>query len=481
MDSVRTRPARLVWFSWWWALAVLLHTLQAWPVFGGMANPSWLALWEYVAAAAALVLIVRPLMLPALVVMSLGIFISAWMAAPLIGNHWMISALLSLGFLGTLAHALVRRTGLVVDALMRSFLPVARGVFLVFYTFSALAKINRGFVDPITSCATFFADQTAHSLGWQSLDTAGSGGVGRTIAVAVIVIELSVVLLLVLRRTRVWGVLLAVVFHGLIGLDGTHSFADFTALVYAFLILFLPERFFERATDLMGRVRGARAVHTVVRCVLAGLIVVLIVLLGSDDRGRTWSWVGDVRDVVWWVVTATVVLAVVGILVVGRERTRPESLVVLPTMRWLVVVPLIAGVNGVLPYAGLKTAYSWNMYSNLVTAPGYENGLLIPTGWGWDERQADLVQILDSSDPGLLQYRDDGYLIPMVMLRAYTSGRPSISLVYRRGDAVFTVDEVARDPELSKPVPALTRKLGALRSVDATRPARCQDRFLPAL
>lgn len=451
-------------------------------MFGGIANPTSLAVWEYVAAAAALVVLVRPRSLPALAVMSVGILVSAWLAAPIIGNHWVVASLLSLGLLGSIAYTVIRRRRPAVDGLASGFMPVARGVFLVFYFFSAIAKVNRGFVDPLTSCATFFADQTAHSLGWGSLDTAGSGALGRTITVAVIAVELSVVALLSLRRTRMWGILLAVLFHGLIGLNGTHSFADFTALVYALLVLFVPDCFFTWVRSVRARHTHLAAVGRISACYVVPVIVtVLLLVIGIDNGGGTYSWVGDIRDNVWRIMTVLVAIAVISFIVAERRQIAPGPLMVLPATRWLLIVPVIAIVNGVLPYAGLKTAYSWNMYSNLVTAPGYENGLLIPTGWGWSARQADLVQVLDSSDAGLLGYRDADYLIPMVMLRTYTSSRPSISLVYRRGDGVFQVDEVGRDPELSQPVSSWARKLAALRSVDATQPARCQDQFLPAL
>ncbi|MFM8528195.1 MAG: hypothetical protein ACKOD2_00680 [Ilumatobacteraceae bacterium] len=473
---------RLTWFSWWWAVAVLFHTLQAWPVFGGLANPTAVGMWEYVAAGAALVVIVRPAWLPALVPMSVGVVVSAWLAAPFIGNHWVVSSLLSIAFLAALGYRLARRRVPSGYALEGTFLPTARGVFLCFYSFSAIAKINRGFLEPLTSCATYFTDQTGRSLGWQSIDTAGSGAFGRAMAIGVIVIELSVVVLLAGRRTRMWGVLLGVLFHGVIGLDGTHSFADFTALVYAFLVLFVPDRFFPWVGQVLA---GRQAVATTCRYVrgylLAATALTLVLIIGIDDGGSTYGRVGDVRDGLWRLITVVVVVAVVGFMVAERRALRAERIVLVPVARWLLLVPLLAVVNGVLPYAGVKTAYSWNMYSNLVTAPGYENGLLVPTGWGWDGRQADLVQIVDSSDPGLRRYLDADYLIPFEMFRDYTSSRPSLSVVYRRGGELVTVPEAGVHPELSRPISVWRRKLGGLRSIDATGPARCQVSFLPAL
>ena len=120
------------------------------------------------------------------------------------------------------------------------------------------------------------------------------------------------------------------------------------------------------------------------------------------------------------------------------------------------------------------------MYSNLVTAPGKGNGLLIPTSWQWTSRQQDLVRIVESSGSALTIYATEGYLLTMTALRSYTSSHPDTSLTYERDGVRVTVPSTAADPLLSRRVGEWERRVFAFRSIDADEPARCQPYFLPA-
>jgi hypothetical protein len=120
------------------------------------------------------------------------------------------------------------------------------------------------------------------------------------------------------------------------------------------------------------------------------------------------------------------------------------------------------------------------MYSNLVTAPGRSNGLLVPTGWRWTDRQDDLVAVISSADSRLNVYAQERYLLTFTSLRAYTSSNPDTSLSYVRGGVRFDVAHTQTDPALSQQVGGWERRLFAYRAVDAGTPARCQPYFLPA-
>lgn len=485
-----TRPApalghtpgntRWRWFVALWALSLLFHLANVGFTSRMFVSPIGASWWGIGIAVLALVLLVRPDRLFPLALVSLAVPVLAWLEAPVMGNHWLVVTLVSLGVVGATLHSAVRgRSPEAVDT-TRVLEPVARGVFFVFYSFTALSKVNRGFLDPIVSCGTFFTDETARSIGWDSLDTAGSPFWGRVVVTAIIVVELSVVALLIIRRTRVLGVFVAVVFHGIIGLDGLHSFADFSSLVYALLMLFLPADFF---TAVSARLGGfARLASRSVRYACATSLVLVLAIRGSSLSGFWADFPADARDTVWRVFSLGLAV-VVGWYLVSRRRMdvdRKESITVVPATRWLLVVPLLAFLNGMTPYVGVKTTYSWNMYSNLVTAPGYENGLLIPTAWRWTDRQDDLVAVLSSSDPGLNIYAEERYLLTFTALRAYTSTRPDARLVYARGRTIIEVPSTRADPVLSRPVGGWERRLFAYRAVDSGVPARCQPYFLPA-
>lgn len=136
-------------------------------------------------------------------------------------------------------------------------------------------------------------------------------------------------------------------------------------------------------------------------------------------------------------------------------------------------------LNGLTPYLELKTAYGWNMYSNLVTVNGDSNHLLIRSTLPLRDGHQDLVTVVASDEPSLQAYADDGYLLPWPSLRTFLASNPDTALTYLRADELI---EVARagDTGLADPVPWWWRWM-PLRAVHAEEPARCQTFFLPAL
>jgi hypothetical protein len=144
-------------------------------------------------------------------------------------------------------------------------------------------------------------------------------------------------------------------------------------------------------------------------------------------------------------------------------------------------VPALVLLNGLSPFLELRTAYAFNMYSNLETADGTSNHYLVPRTLPVTDYQSDLVTVLQSSDPNLELYATSKFDIPFLQLRDYLSQHPDVSLQYRRGGVVHDVARASDDPALVEPVPSWQSKLFAFRSLDQTTPNRCQPVFYPAL
>jgi hypothetical protein len=144
------------------------------------------------------------------------------------------------------------------------------------------------------------------------------------------------------------------------------------------------------------------------------------------------------------------------------------------------VVIAVTFLNGLTPYTEIKTAYGFNMYANLRTSGGQSNHFLVRRTVPLRDGYTDPVEILDSSDPGLLLYRDGQYLVAYPQLRLYLLKHPEISVVYRRGTTTFSVARVGDQPALAVPA-AWWWHYFPLRAIDTSRTPRCQDVFLPAL
>ncbi|MEY2459060.1 MAG: hypothetical protein QOG30_890, partial [Acidimicrobiaceae bacterium] len=281
--------------------------------------------------------------------------------------------------------------------------------------------------------------------------------------------ELSIPILLLVRRTRHLGVVVGLVFHGLIALDQTHAFSDFSSVLTPLFVLFLPPAF---AHDVFGWFKEQLRVVIAAVC---GLVLVLQWKQGDtrlfrDARG--WAWV--------------VLLVLVLVFVVRFLRTRPEpierplALRANGVPRWAAVVPALVVLTGLSPYLELRTAYAFNMYSNLQTADGDSNHFLVTRTLPLTDFQSDLVRIKATSDPGLSLYIGS-FDLPFLQLRDYLSRHPDASLTYIRGGVERSVARASDDPALVEPVPSWESKLFAFRSLDQESPNRCQPSFFPAL
>lgn len=364
---------------------------------------------------------------------------------PQMGNHWLLAGLASLTIFVTNGHDPKMGAGL-------------RWLLIVFYGFAALAKLNAGFFDPSTSCAVFYANQSLGSWGVGNLPSATSG----VAILSTVLIEVSVVPLLLWRRTRWLGVVVASLFHGLISLDLDQHFYDFTAVLYFLLAAFLPD-----STASPAGLRPGPVVKWLVSP--AAVSLVLFSVLPPSDLSVQILSVGPF--VLW------LPFLVVWIRFVAR-RWEPPAIGWRPGLAGGAVVAL-AFINGLSPYAELKTAYSFNMYSNLLTAQGVSNHLLIRRTFPLRDGYDGPVEIVQSSDPGLEVYRERGYLIAYPQFQQYLVGR-SASITYVRDGVTTTVDDSQAISGLAMSGPWWWRFM-PLRALDQRSPPRCQDVFLPAL
>jgi hypothetical protein len=342
--------------------------------------------------------------------------------------------------------------------------------------FAAFSKLNSAFFDTTVSCSTYYFDETARSLGFNTPLTVGAGGLAHLLPFVTSGTELSIPILLLNKRTRVFGIVLGLGFHSLIALDRLHLFVDFSSVLAAMFVLFLPARF---ATSSLGFLREKGTPLLISWAIVASLV------LGAQWIGRgevAYSVFSEGCLFLWYVFDATILLGVIMWLV----RYRWQALERPFTLRgndpiWLAVVPALLVVNGLLPYFELRTAYAYTMYSNLRMVDGNSNHFIVRSSLPLSGRQADLVRVVASSDPGLSLYATDNYLLPWDSFRAYLAKHPNDAIIFERGGNRYRVDRAADYPELITSPSLFVRKLLALRAVDGNERARCQDVFLSAL
>ncbi len=463
----------LALFSVLWALAAIWHVLG-----NTRTAPGWA---QAALALAAGLVMWRPGSVTPLALLAVAGLVTAWEEAPLIGNHWVLAAFVDLAILMAMGTALLRRRWRSrVDLAARLF-PVARLCLLGFYGFAAFAKLNSAFFDRATSCALFFFNESTDSLGASALQLDGAAWLQWCVIVGTATAELSIPVLLAVRRTRHLGVVVALVFHGLLAIDRTHQFFDFSSVLAALFLLFLPRSSGTWVAERVGSIRARLALADerlpqVVHGALAIVPVVAALGVATDaidaDAARTVGW--------WpWQLMA-VALVVLTLRYLDQRPPAPALGALRPHHALFLLVPLLVVGNGLTPYLEVKTGYGWNMYSNLRTVGGDSNHLILRRSFPLTEEQHDLVEIEDSSDPALRGYALRGYALTWGQLRSYLADHPDARITYRRGSALVALHHASDQPELVEPLPEWREKLLPFRAVDLGSPERCVPAFGPA-
>ena len=146
-----------------WAMATLFHVWANPWSRGVLSDPSVLGASHVALSLAALVVLCRPRSKLALGALGALALTTAWVEAPLLGNHWLLAAIVNLALLVVLLVG-VHAAGIDRARLAARFLPVARWTLLAFYVFAAFAKLNHAFLTPKVSCAVYYGDELLRSL-----------------------------------------------------------------------------------------------------------------------------------------------------------------------------------------------------------------------------------------------------------------------------------------------------------------------------
>ena len=464
--------AALSLFSVMWALAAVWHLLG---------NPTGAPMPAQVLLTIGVGLVLwRPGAVGPLGILALGGLATVWGEAPALGNHWLLVGFVDLAVVMAIAVGLVRRRRLDRLDLARRLLPVARLCLLVFYGFAAFAKLNAAFFDRSVSCAVFYFKESTSSLGLAGLQLGGAGWVEWVVIVATAVIELSIPVLLIRRRTRHLGVVVGLVFHGLLALDRSHQFFDFSAVLAALFVLFLPPEAGTWVAERVGSVRarlllrderGPTVVHAVVVAVPVALAAACTLDRIDGERGIALGWIP------WQIYTVVVIGAVLRFLD-GHPPVAARAL--RPAHALLLLVPALVVLNGLTPYLELKTGYGWNMYSNLRTVDGDSNHVLVRATLPLTDEQAEPVRIISTDSLELQRYARNDYGLTWRQLRAYLAEHPEVAITYERAGERVVLARAGDDPDLVRPVPDWLAKLALFRPIDLTSPERCVPTFGPA-
>lgn len=359
-----------------------------------------------------------------------------------------------------------------------SIAPFLRAAFVVVLFAAAFAKLNTGFLDPVTTCAVWIMDAIPlltipPGLAWAAI----AGGV---------LIEFAIPVLLLFRRTRALGVLTGIAFGVMTALAGHAPFAGFG---WSFYLLFIPPGTLGRVVVIVRRAIPPRVRQVLMKASsspagwlilgAAALLVMAVVQIAPDELVALTKRYGASLAFCVWVAAWTLLL-----LVNWRHWLRPPQ----PgSMKFgaghpvFVLMLVLVLVNAASPYIGLKTRFSFTMFSNLQTEPDRWNHVVIPEAARIFGLQQGLVRFVEISDPELAEAvsgysgatrwssgaaMSDSAWVVLLAARSLVSNYPDATIRYEYEGESHLAAPVASDPILGEPVPLLIQKLGGFRPVD---------------
>lgn len=297
------------------------------------------------------------------------------------------------------------------------------------YAAAGFHKLNTGYLNKDESCSLLMLDKLA-SRGGVDVDPSGSSWLVLGL-LATVAWEFGAPVALMAPRTRRIGVLIAVAAHGALA---TISLHDFSAIALACLTLFMPTAIWDRLAWPIAAIRGlaiavgcgaiasalifgrVRYVVGVAGMLLVGLLAILLAV------ACLWHWNQEHE---------------------GHDEEQRQKRVQLDHLVGVVLVLAFAA----LPYVGLRTGGTFNMFSNVRTEMGVENHLLLPdfSIFGY---QDDVVEILET-DAWWKGEPLNGLAFPVVEFEDFRIGAKNweepVAMRYRYDGVDYQTSDLAND------------------------------------
>lgn len=466
-------PGRaLTLFAVLYAVAALVETFEAVIRFQHVTNPVTLS--QTLCFIAALWLLLRPGSLARFLTFCGIHAVMIFTILPRTPNHWLLGFVVDLSFLLTFLRLKLAVRGNTVSR--QDFYgvsaPLVRLALLALYFWAVFHKLNVDFFDRDISCGTSQIFRMKLLFPFLPVDAWAR----EAVIYGTLALEGAIPVLLALRRTRTLGLLVAVVFHMVLGF----LYTGFSATLFAYFALFANRDLLASVPD------GATLRRRFAPGLLAFAATYVLLVYGFEVRlqalGVLWmlygfGWIAVLIPSVWPL----------------SDSETPCAPAFAVPHKILLVLPALVFLNGLNPYLGLKNVQSFSMFSNLKTAGGTSNHLLVPASWQVADFQNDLVTILSSSDSVLAELTEarryihffsttvhpsghpaldlppPRFQLPYAALRARVKhykreGRSDLDIRYERGGEIHEIHRAEQDPELAN-FPYLLEKFFLLRAV----------------
>ncbi len=410
---------------------------------------------------AALLLFARPASARALFLLMLVSTVSTFVQAPVASNHTMVRSALLLGYWASYIYAAFK--GSRWSAIFANFTVAGQAALVGMYFFGIFHKINTDFLNPETSCAVAL---------WRLMPTPLSALDHPLILQMTIygtfVVEGVLILMLLVPRFRHYGIVGGILFHLLLAMSSFSMYLSFTLLSIALHALFLngegATRILQSREMMLVRSRAQNPAYW-----LAATVLILFMAYAAYGGHYTLA-------------TAAVLPIILPFCYLVVRYGRSDRRFFEPGKgRAAFVIGTFVGAlffaNGFMPYLGVKSAQSINMFANLRLEEGISNHLILRNAPGPFTNLESVALIEDSGgDPRLEWYKQTGFGIVYLELLAHLHENPGTTISYEmKGERFSNVSAQTRAADIDALLPSpLIRKWFHFQPVDLRQPENCR-------
>ena len=268
-------------------------------------------------------------------------------------------------------------------------LPLLRTSLLALYFFVVLHKLNYDFFKTDISCGAVLFENLLNNLKLINIGfidnfySTNQSLIANFSIYFSLCAELTIPILLLFKGSRNLGLILGLLFHFLLGLEGLGAIVSFTAMMFTYLVLFSSDALVAKALET---IKNFKRYFIIGFTITTLLIAISLGFLSHNIFNK-------VVGLVWVIYT----LITIGFYI-KNIRLKSENTLRLNSeylIFWM--FPLLVVLNGFAPYLGLKTQTSFSMFSNLITENGKTNHFFIPSELQIFDYQREIVIIKDTN------------------------------------------------------------------------------------
>ena len=386
--------------------------------------------------------------------------VSAIAQAPVSSNHTILRNFVLVGYWMSFLYAMFK--SLKASDVFSNFTVAGQGALFVMYFFGVFHKINTDFLNPETSCAVTLWRQMPPPLNF--IDAPWM----HTLAIyGTFVVEGCLVMMLLSKRTRHIAVVCGILFHLLLAMSNYAMYISFTTLAISLHCLFLNE-------DSALKIQNSK-IMTVIKARVTNpayfaLAVVLIILMVLAGAVRNYTLV----TILVLPLILPYCIAIIRHGSSSKSLLRPDNRLSASLIGGILTTAFF--INCWMPYMGLKSAQTVNMFANLRLEAGISNHLIMKKPPGPFEYLEDVVLITEThGDRTLRAYNPEFRGMVYYDLLAYLSDNPSAMLSYTRNGATYedmTAEKLSE--EIAKTLhPAWFRKWFHFAPASVVQPTVC--------